>query len=62
MKVSKSMEEIWAIKEKISRELQGKSNKEILEYFKERRPDWADSLPQLERETSNASKSQPPRP
>lgn len=58
MKVSKSMKEIWEIKEKIGRELQGKTDKEILEYFKERRPEWADSLPQLERPPVKATQSE----
>ena len=48
MKASKSMEEIWAIKEKIGRELEGKTDAEILAYFLDREPEWAKTLPNLE--------------
>jgi hypothetical protein len=57
MKVSKSMEEIWAIKEKISREISGMTDEQVLQYFNKDRPDWADSLPQLERDPSKNAKS-----
>ena len=49
MSVSRSMEEIWQIKDRIGRELEGRSNEEILAYFREREPEWAKSLPTLER-------------
>jgi hypothetical protein len=38
MRVSKSLEEIWRIKEKISAEIAGMSHEEIIRYFHERRP------------------------
>lgn len=44
MKVSKSMEEIWAIKERIGRELEGKSQDEVLAYFQKQEQIWRDRL------------------
>jgi hypothetical protein len=49
MRVSKSMEEIWQVKEKVGRELEGKTGEEILAYFRDREPEWAKALPMLER-------------
>ena len=48
MRVSKSMEEIWRIKEEIGRELEGKTDEEILAYFEQREPEWAKALPLFE--------------
>jgi hypothetical protein len=42
------MEEIWAIKEKIGMELEGKTNEEILAYFQLHEPEWSKSLPLYE--------------
>ena len=38
MRVSKSLEEIRRIKEKISSEIAGKSHEEIIRYFRQKRP------------------------
>ncbi|MCA9411578.1 MAG: hypothetical protein KC917_01325 [Candidatus Omnitrophica bacterium] len=48
MRVSKSMEEIWRIKEETGKLLEGKSVAEVLNYFREREPDWAKDLPRRE--------------
>ena len=45
MKVSKSMEEIWRIKEETGKLLEGKSTTETLDHFQEREPEWAKDLP-----------------
>jgi hypothetical protein len=58
MKASKSMEEIWAIKEKIGSELEGKTDAEILAYFRDREPEWAKTLPSLEVAESQSKHSQ----
>lgn len=41
----KSMEEIWRIKEGVGRALEGKTDAEILAYYREREPAWSKSLP-----------------
>jgi hypothetical protein len=38
MRASKTLEEVWRIKEKISGEIAGMSHEEIIRYFRERRP------------------------
>ena len=38
MRASKSLEEIWRIKDKISDEIADMSHEEIIRYFRERRP------------------------
>ena len=49
MRVSKSQEEIWRIKEKISAEISGMSNEEIIRYFQDKRPEWIGPLQQYEK-------------
>lgn len=48
MRVSESMKEIWEIKDKIGLELEGKTDEEILAYFRDREPEWAKALPTLD--------------
>lgn len=59
MRVSKSQEEIWRIKEKISAEISGMSHEEIIRYFQEKRPEWIGTLRQYEKtrmETASTEK------
>lgn len=49
MKVSRSMKEIWEIKDEAGRELEGKTDLEILAYFRDHEPEWAKALPILEK-------------
>lgn len=48
MNVSRSMKEIWEIKDEAGRELEGKTDLEILAYFRDHEPEWAKALPILE--------------
>jgi hypothetical protein len=49
MRVSKSLEEIWRIEEKISGEIAGMSHEEIIRYFRERRPSEIGPLRRFEK-------------
>ena len=56
-----SMKDIWEIRKRISNELAELSDKDFLDYFRQRRPEWAtadqiDALDHLEKT------SHPPRP
>ncbi len=48
MRVSRTMEEIWRIKEEIGRELAGKTDKEIIAFYREREPEWSKALPRFD--------------
>ncbi len=58
--MSESMREMCEIKDKISREIEGMSDEEILIYFRDQRPEWVDSLPRFEMPPSKPTQLYPP--
>jgi hypothetical protein len=48
MTVSRSMEDIWRIKEEAGLELEGKTDEEIIAFFQEREPEWSKVLPRFD--------------
>ena len=49
MTIGEAMQEIREIKERIGRRLEGKSDEEVLAYFRDNEPEWAKRLPRLEK-------------
>ena len=57
MSASKSMEEIWRIKEQISKEISGMSHEEMIRFFHEKRPSEVGQLPRFEKPEPTRSSS-----
>ena len=48
MKISRTMEDIWRIKEEVGRELEGKTDEEIIAFFQQHEPEWSRALPRFD--------------
>ncbi len=48
MSVSRTMEEIWRIKEESGCEMEGKTDKEIIALLEKREPEWSKGLPRFD--------------
>lgn len=48
MSVSRTMEEIWRIKEESGSEMEGKTDKEIITLLEKREPEWSKALPRFD--------------
>lgn len=62
MRISKTMEEILRIKEKISQDIKGMGHEEIKRYLHERRPPGLDDLPRYEKPKGPTPIQRPARP
>jgi len=49
MRISKSLEDIWRVKEKISTEISNMSHEEIIQYFKAKQPPELGNLHRFEK-------------